>query len=166
MVTPSALIGWLYHDGEDKIRLSVLSRISAASSDQWWSESLSWLLFWWPIHRFRASLVWGRYAIIITCLLQWAFIHMGWIGSSMCAVKLLLQSMQPIAVIPSCISGPIGGLPYVSHVWSEFNEEDKLILPFLKKGPKRELFLVQLLLKLFWLYGALWTGCSSWLRLG
>jgi hypothetical protein len=34
MVTPSALIGWLYHDGEDKKRFSVLPRITVASGGQ------------------------------------------------------------------------------------------------------------------------------------
>jgi hypothetical protein len=29
------LIGWLHHDGEDKIRLSALPRITAASGGQW-----------------------------------------------------------------------------------------------------------------------------------
>ena len=48
-----------------------------------------------------------------------------------------MQSMQPIAVIPSCISGPIGRLPCAFHVLSEFNEGDKLILPFLKGREKR-----------------------------
>ena len=99
MVTPSALIGWLYHDGEDKKRFSVLPRITVASGGQLWPESLSWLLFRQPIHEFRASLVWERYAIMITCLLQWDFIHMGWADSNLCAVRLLLQRMQPIVVI-------------------------------------------------------------------
>jgi hypothetical protein len=35
MVTPSALIGWLYHDGKDKIRLSALPRIIAVFGGQW-----------------------------------------------------------------------------------------------------------------------------------
>ena len=133
MVTPAALIGWLYHDGEDKIRFSILPRITTTSGGQWWLESLSWLLFRRPIHGFRASLVWGRYAIMITCLLQWAFIHMGWVDSRMCAVRLLLQSMQPIAVIPNCLFGPIGRLPCAFYVWSEFNVGDKLIPLFLKR---------------------------------
>ena len=132
-VTSSTFIGWPCHDGKDKIIFFVLSRITAAPGGQWWPESLSWLLFRQPIHEFRASLVWERYAIMITCLLQWDFIHIGWVDSSMCVVRLLLQSMQPIAVIPSYISGPIGGLLCVSHVWSELNEEDKLILLFLKR---------------------------------
>jgi hypothetical protein len=34
-VTSSALIGWLYHDGEDKIRLIALPRITAAFGGQW-----------------------------------------------------------------------------------------------------------------------------------
>jgi hypothetical protein len=41
MVTPLALIGWLCDDYEDKIGLSVLSRIIAASGGQWWPEFLS-----------------------------------------------------------------------------------------------------------------------------
>jgi hypothetical protein len=53
IVTPSALIGWLYHDGEDKIRLSALPQITTAPGGQWWPESLSWLLFRWPMHGFK-----------------------------------------------------------------------------------------------------------------
>ena len=42
---------------EDKIRLSILPWISTTSGGQWWLEFLSWLLFRWPIHGFKASLV-------------------------------------------------------------------------------------------------------------
>ena len=40
-VTSSALIGWLGHDGEDKIRFFILPRISAAPCSQWCLKSSS-----------------------------------------------------------------------------------------------------------------------------
>jgi hypothetical protein len=39
MVTPLAFVGWLCDDYEDKIGLSMLPQITAASGGQWWPSS-------------------------------------------------------------------------------------------------------------------------------
>ena len=107
------------------------------------------------------------------CLLQWAFIDMGWVDSDMCVVKLLLQSMQLIAVTSQLYfwSNRWASLCFSCLKWVKWGRQAHL--PISEKEeretwvPRGNNSLFSFYLKLFWLCGALWTAVLagwSWIK--